>query len=153
MSRPTATTRASLGRRPAAPCRAVSKRSPPPPPPARASTPARIVRVVRAQSDLAWFENFAGRSAMLGFFSALYIEGATGSGIFPASAVPEQHPLLFFARSGACAACLLFVIYSRTLRKPEDVFVEDSFANFTSTKSPSSQIDDVVDRVIDDVAL
>ena len=110
-----------------------------------------LTNVVKAKSDLQWFENFAGRSAMLGFFTAAYFEEVTGSGVFQNfGAVQDDNLLLFLARASAGAALLLLVIWTRARLKgklPEDVSA--SFADFSSNDGNRTQICRVLDDILD----
>mmetsp|Transcript_11940 Transcript_11940/g.22373 ORF Transcript_11940/g.22373 Transcript_11940/m.22373 type:complete len:179 (+) Transcript_11940:133-669(+) len=110
-----------------------------------------LTNVVKAKSDLQWFENFAGRSAMLGFFTAAYFEEVTGSGVFQNfGAVQDDNLLLFLARASAGAALLLLVIWTRARLKgklPEDVSA--SFADFSSNDGNRTQICRVLDDILE----
>merc|ERR1712176_36428 len=120
--------------------------------------PSELVsRCVKADADLVWFEQFAGRSAMLGFLNALLYEGATGVGVFESTGSSTgamgDDLFLFFARASAGAALLLSVICTRTSlpggQLPQDV--KQAYKNFTASNS-ASQIDRVVDELFENIS-
>merc|ERR1712176_135307 len=115
--------------------------------------PSELVsRCVKADADLVWFEQFAGRSAMLGFLNALLYEGATGDGIFQSDplAGASGDLFLYFARASAGAALLLSVIYARTTLKGNLLRdVKESYATFLSSSGATSNpLEKMVDEVL-----
>ena len=117
------------------------------------SSPIRthLANSIKAKADLAWFENFAGRTAMLGFFNALYFEGATNHGIFTDGGAHADEPTTSLHLSCVGSFGLFAsVIYTRASvsldRLPEDV--KQTFATFGD--STKSQLNEVIDKYIDE---
>ena len=111
-----------------------------------------VSQCVKAKADMVWFEQFAGRSAMLGFLNALLYEGATGDGIFQSDplAGASGDLFLYFARASAGAALLLSVIYARTTLKGNLLRdVKESYATFLSSSGATSNpLEKMVDEVL-----
>ena len=130
------------------------------------SSPSRVeslvLECVKAKSDLQWFENFAGRSAMLGFGVAIAFEGATGSSLFGGAghvgSVGAEDPFLFFSRSSGWAALLLLVIFSRASLKSQRLPLDVRRSLFAFGNDGEADDDDeetkrnagFLDKVIDD---
>ena len=108
-----------------------------------------LAKSIKAKADLAWFENFAGRTAMLGFFNALYFEGATNHGIFTSGGAHEPTTNLLLSCVGSFGL-FASVIYARASvnldRLPEDV--KQTFSTFGD--STKSQLNEVIDKYIDE---
>jgi len=108
-----------------------------------------LAKSIKAKADLAWFENFAGRTAMLGFFNALYFEGATNHGIFTSGGAhePTTNLLLSCVGSFGLFASVIYARASVNLDKlPEDV--KQTFSTFGD--STKSQLNEVIDKYIDE---
>ena len=109
-----------------------------------------VSKCVEAKADLQRFEKLAGRGAMLGFVSALFIEGATGSSILsPAqsSAACDGDAFLFTSRlCGAAAVVLTVSLFETLARKSQSVMSPEDVANLEATRM--NDVDSAIDEVL-----
>ncbi|KAF5832859.1 hypothetical protein DUNSADRAFT_11079, partial [Dunaliella salina] len=106
-----------------------------------------ISRAVEIQGLTAKFESIAGRSAMLGTTTALFIEGLTADGLFHGGGDE------FLLAGGVSVILLSVLLAALQSSSPMDLpLLEPVMASLTSTKRSASAIQQAqVDSVVDDV--